>query len=266
MSRLFKGIFAAAQRDKIQRLLRESPSPSLAENHLLRLLEASSIGTIKKIRSSHFSELINLLGSSSFLSDVLIRQGEHWPEVFLRQIKVRRKTAAENLMDLNASIRGVVSFDDFARAAPVQAARIPAHRCARSGSFGNDGGNRQELTALADASLEAAYRYGRAEVEKEYGTLLLPGKPEHNGFVVLGMGKLGGAELNFSSDIDVIFLFGDDEGESSGGRKGKLRRESFQRHWTKIIQAMGTSPKTVSSFASICAFVPSVPTGRSCSR
>jgi glutamate-ammonia-ligase adenylyltransferase len=241
MSRLFKGIFAAAQRDKIQRLLRESPSPSLAENHLLRLLEASSIGTIKKIPSSHFSELINLLGSSSFLSDVLIRQGEHWPEVFLRQIKVRRKTAAENLMDLNASIRGAVSFDDFCaelrRYKQREYLRIGARDLMPSVTMEE---TVRELTALADASLEAAYRYGRAEVEKEYGTLLLPGKPEHNGFVVLGMGKLGGAELNFSSDIDVIFLFGDDEGESSGGRKGKTTpREFFSAIGQKIIQAMG---------------------------
>jgi glutamate-ammonia-ligase adenylyltransferase len=241
MSRLSKGIFAAAQRDKIQRLLRESPSPSLAENHLLRLLEASSIGTIKKIPSSHFSELINLLGSSSFLSDVLIRQGEHWPEVFLRQIEVRRKTAAENLMDLNAAIRGVLSFDDFCAALrrykQREYLRIGARDLMPSVTMEE---TVRELSALADASLEAAYRFGRSQVEKEYGTLLLPGKPEDNGFVVLGMGKLGGAELNFSSDIDVIFLFGDDEGESSGGRKGKTTpREFFSAIGQKIIQAMG---------------------------
>ena len=241
MSRLSKGIFAAAQRDKIQRLLRESPSPSLAENHLLRLLEASSIGTIKKIPSSHFSELINLLGSSSFLSDVLIRQGEHWPEVFLRQIEVRRKTAAENLMDLNAAIRGVLSFDDFCAALrrhkQREYLRIGVRDLEASVTMEE---TVRELSALADASLEAAYRYCRAEVEKEYGTLLLPGKPEHNGFIVLGMGKLGGAELNFSSDIDVIFLFGDDEGESSGGRKGKTTpREFFSAIGQRIIQAMG---------------------------
>src|SRR3989304_2817038 len=211
MSRLSKGIFAAAQRDKIQRLLRESPSPSLAENHLLRLLEASKIGTIKKIPSSHFSELINLLGSSSFLSDVLIRQGEHWPEVFLRQIEVRRKTAAENLMDLNAAIRGVLSFDDFCAALrrykQREYLRIGARDLMPSVTMEE---TVRELSALADASLEAAYRYGRAEVEKEYGTLLLPGKPEDNGFVVLGMGKLGGggAQIHFSLGRNFSFLVG----------------------------------------------------------
>ena len=98
----------------------------------------------------------------------------------------------------------------------------------------------RELTALAEASLEAAYRFCRAEVEKDFGALLLPGKQEPNRFVILGMGKLGGGELNFSSDIDVIFLYEEDEGESSGGRKGKTTpREFFTNIGKKIIHAMG---------------------------
>ncbi|HTN72986.1 MAG TPA: bifunctional [glutamate--ammonia ligase]-adenylyl-L-tyrosine phosphorylase/[glutamate--ammonia-ligase] adenylyltransferase, partial [Methylomirabilota bacterium] len=76
--------------------------------------------------------------------------------------------------------------------------------------------------------------------ETDFGELLLPGRSVPNGFVVLGMGKLGGSELNFSSDIDVIFLFEDDEGESSGGRKGKANpRNFFTNVAKKIIQAMG---------------------------
>jgi glutamate-ammonia-ligase adenylyltransferase len=98
----------------------------------------------------------------------------------------------------------------------------------------------RELTALAEASLEAAYRYCRAEVESEYGVLNLPGSTEPNRFFVLGMGKLGGAELNFSSDIDVIFLYENDEGESAGGSRGTLApREFFAAVGKKIIQAMG---------------------------
>jgi glutamate-ammonia-ligase adenylyltransferase len=84
----------------------------------------------------------------------------------------------------------------------------------------------RELTALAEASLDAAYRFSRAEVEKDFGQLNLPESDKPNGFVVIGMGKLGGTELNFSSDVDVIFLYENDEGESSGGRKGKPENSS----------------------------------------
>ena len=52
--------------------------------------------------------------------------------------------------------------------------------------------------------------------------------------------SLGGGELNFSSDVDVIFLYEDDEGESSGGSKGKVGpREFFSAIGRKIIHAMG---------------------------
>ena len=227
--------------ETVRKAVSASPSPSLAENHLRSLMEAGGTDAIDKIPARHLPDLIRLFGSSSFLSEVLIRAGNSWPDLFLRQIESKQKTAAENLMDLNAAIRGVVSFDDFCaelrRYKQREYLRIGARDLEASVTMEE---TVRELSALADASLEAAYRYGRAEVEKEYGTLLLPGKPEHNGFVVLGMGKLGGAELNFSSDIDVIFLFGDDDGESSGGRKGKTTpREFFSAIGQKIIQAMG---------------------------
>ncbi|NIM20429.1 MAG: hypothetical protein GTO64_09300, partial [Candidatus Latescibacteria bacterium] len=79
----------------------------------------------------------------------------------------------------------------------------------------------------AEGTLDAAYRFCRSQVEKDYGPLLLPGKSEKNGFVILGMGKLGGGELNFSSDIDPIYLYEDDDGESGGGRKGKASPRDF---------------------------------------
>lgn len=75
------------------------------------------------------------------------------------------------------------------------------------------------LSHLADACLEAAVRIARAELVEKYG------KPRHKGadgrwrnteFSVIGMGKLGGLELNFSSDIDLIFVYSSDEGQTTG--------------------------------------------------
>src|SRR6185436_16611330 len=47
------------------------------------------------------------------------------------------------------------------------------------------------------------------------------------GFCVLGMGKLGGGELNFSSDIDLVYVYGDGGGESAGGPRGTLSAREF---------------------------------------
>src|SRR5712692_5776176 len=53
--------------------------------------------------------------------------------------------------------------------------------------------------------------------------------------VVVGMGKLGGGELNVSSDVDLVFLY-PEEGESDGGREGSL--EFFTRLGRRLIAAL----------------------------
>ena len=58
--------------------------------------------------------------------------------------------------------------------------------------------------------------------------------------IVIGMGKLGGLELNVSSDIDLIFAFSED-GETNGVSKGKLtlsNHEFFTRVAKKLIAAI----------------------------
>ena len=238
LARIFR---SPSERKIFKTLIDESPSPPLAENDLRRLLEDGATQTIKKIPAAHLPVLINLLGSSSFLSDVLARQGKLWPKLFLRQIKIKQKTVVDHLPELSVVIEESKSFDDFCAALrrhkQREYLRIGARDLLASVTMEE---TVRELTALADASLEAAYRYCRAEVEKDYGSLNLHGTDKPNRFVVLGMGKLGGGELNFSSDVDVIYLHENDEGESAGGRKGKVGpRQFFSAIGQKIIHAMG---------------------------
>jgi [glutamine synthetase] adenylyltransferase / [glutamine synthetase]-adenylyl-L-tyrosine phosphorylase len=226
---------------KFDKLIDASPSPRSATNHLLRLIEAGAAGSIDRIPAGELPNLFRLLGASAFLSDVLIRAGENWPELFVHQIKMQRKSVAEHITELDAAVTGASSLDEFCavlrRHKQREYLRIGSRDLMPSVAMEE---TVRELTALADASLEAAYRYCRAEVEKDYGPLNLPDTETPNRFVVLGMGKLGGGELNFSSDVDVIFLFESDEGESAGGAKGKLiAREFFGEVGKKIIQAMG---------------------------
>ena len=73
-----------------------------------------------------------------------------------------------------------------------------------------------DLSHMADACVEAAYRLARRRAEARHGVPRgRDGRPAR--FVVLGLGKLGGEELNYSSDIDLIFLY-DDEGQTDGPR------------------------------------------------
>ena len=83
----------------------------------------------------------------------------------------------------------------------------------------------EELSRLADVCLEAAWRWAREKLEPQYGAPTGPeGAP--TGLAVIGMGKLGGDELNYSSDIDLIFVYGED-GRTTGGEAGSVANGDF---------------------------------------
>ena len=67
------------------------------------------------------------------------------------------------------------------------------------------------MTALAEVAVAAALEVLEPALENELGAPLADGR--HQRLIVLGMGKLGGGELNVSSDIDLIFVY-PEEGET----------------------------------------------------
>ena len=66
------------------------------------------------------------------------------------------------------------------------------------------------LSSLADSMLNLAYIYAYKKLAEEYGIPTYRNKKIT--FVVIALGKLGGFELNFSSDIDIIFVYETDMG------------------------------------------------------
>ncbi|MGB3096749.1 MAG: bifunctional [glutamate--ammonia ligase]-adenylyl-L-tyrosine phosphorylase/[glutamate--ammonia-ligase] adenylyltransferase [Candidatus Deferrimicrobiaceae bacterium] len=77
-----------------------------------------------------------------------------------------------------------------------------------------------DLSTLASAALTGAVRFARRQLSARYGAPMIEtigGGRRECGFVVLGMGKLGGNELNFSSDIDLIYLYETERGMTEGG-------------------------------------------------
>ena len=66
-------------------------------------------------------------------------------------------------------------------------------------------------TQLAQSALSAALQHHRIILDQAFG------EPSNPAFSILGMGKLGGRELNLSSDIDIFCVFAED-GETAGPR------------------------------------------------
>lgn len=74
------------------------------------------------------------------------------------------------------------------------------------------------MTALADTAVATAYRSVAAELAATHGLPREQSGGEPQEMLIVGMGKLGGCELNVSSDIDLVMLYGD-EGETDGPRR-----------------------------------------------
>ncbi len=143
---------------------------------------------------------------SPYLSQVLQQQPSLAEEVFLREGYHTRLSRNQLAQKLRKHLDGREDFQAFGlslrRFKQAEILRIAAR----------DLGGRislkectQELTNLAQVCLESATAYCYRELvkEKNWNPILL----EQKGLVVLGLGKFGGEELNFSSDIDLIFLY-----------------------------------------------------------
>ncbi len=94
-----------------------------------------------------------------------------------------------------------------------------------------------DLSALADACLETALASIYRQMIKTHGTPKGRNGQSQN-LVVIGFGKLGGRELNFSSDIDLMFAF-PETGTTQGGETAVANQEFFARLCHRLIDVIG---------------------------
>ena len=88
-----------------------------------------------------------------------------------------------------------------------------------------------ELSLAAEHAVQRAHEFAASALSASYGTPRSSGG-EAQRLIVVAMGKLGGRELNFSSDIDLVLLYGE-PGETDGPR-----RISNQEYFTRLAQLL----------------------------
>ena len=93
------------------------------------------------------------------------------------------------------------------------------------------------MTDLAEFAVRAAISVISQELGALHGQPIGQSSGEVQELVVVGMGKLGGRELNVSSDIDLIFLY-DDEGDTQGGPRPLSNHEYFTKLGRRLINAL----------------------------
>ena len=231
----------------IRSLLAASADPDAALHMLTRLLEEGR-ESFDHLASSvaGLMFMVTVFSYSRFLSEAVVKNPE-WLEGLVKSEDMDRVLTAEEyeqrldaLLDeekfLDPEAGGVPSPLTLALFRRRQLLRILIRDVQ---GFCTLSETTEELSNLADAILETICRRIRAELTGRYGTprCVEPGgTSEECAFAVISLGKLGGKELNYSSDIDLMFLYGG-QGDT-GGPVPIANDEFFKRLAGKCIEVL----------------------------
>ncbi|MDQ3666207.1 MAG: hypothetical protein M3410_06345 [Acidobacteriota bacterium] len=101
----------------------------------------------------------------------------------------------------------------------------------------------EELSNLADAILDYSLSLARQDLDNRYGS---PRRMDDHGrsataeFCIVALGKLGSYELNYASDIDLVFIYSDEGTTSSAGERGEVsNREYFIKLAETVAKLVG---------------------------
>ena len=215
--RLSPGVVAA-----LPTLLAESPDPDSALNLLERLTGApESYEPVRRLDRSRFliHYAIAVFGYSQWLGETLIQNTDLLQNLG-RDRTLDRSHSREDFLEHFARFRSRSFETDIslllARFKKREYIRIMLRDVLGIAPLAE---TTAEISALSDVLIEEARRYVDGLLRNRYGT---PRHIDHEGRVVdtplavLSMGKLGGNELNYSSDVDLLFLYGDGEPDPPG--------------------------------------------------
>jgi glutamate-ammonia-ligase adenylyltransferase len=193
--------------------------------------------------------LTTLFFQSRLMTDILCRNPEYASWLWEEAVLDRARSVEEMLGDLRRAVRNTTGFAEFSTAirrfSRRQILRIATREVWLHQPFSTVA---EDISNLADTAIEAAIEAAAVQLSPKYG------RPTHSAvdaarepgpasFVVLGMGKLGGRELNFSSDIDLLFIYSD-HGETTGGSSGRISNEVyFNKLGELIIKAVSESTR-----------------------
>ncbi|PLX85028.1 MAG: bifunctional [glutamate--ammonia ligase]-adenylyl-L-tyrosine phosphorylase/[glutamate--ammonia-ligase] adenylyltransferase [Desulfuromonas sp.] len=222
----------------------QAADPDLALNNLERLTETVAATDLQRVlnRADRCRQLLTILGGSPFLTSILLRKPDYFAGLFKRSELDQQRDQAAMLADL----REVIPVDADFEALQAGLRRFKAREMLRIGGRDLCGladlvETTAELSALAAATLQSAYEICDQLLRLDYGAPLLATKPAEPlaeaEFTILGMGKFGGCELNFSSDIDLIYFYSSDQGQTTGvtGPQGELRNQTtLHRYFVRL--------------------------------
>ncbi len=203
--------------------------PNLAFNNLERFVSsvpcAKGLGDLFILDQTLVPSLLTIFSTSQYLSDILVRdyacfvamQENEGKLYALKSLRHNICQQVELCRDASEAMRVLREFKRIQMLRVGYGDLIDGHRIVQV---------TQQLSYVAIAICEAAYQFVRRDLVKRLGCPR-DGAGEESKFVILALGKLGGGELNYSSDIDLIMVY-----DQEGGTDGKppiSNREFYAR-------------------------------------
>ena len=229
-----------------QKLAGTSADPARAK-HFLDLLAATGAGPqLEKFSADQIRVVVALLSGSQALGNLLVANPDWLSALDIEQLKFPRR--ADGIRrEIESGLKPKLDARDYAGALAElrrfkqrEMLRIAARDLAR---LSNVVEITREISDLADVCLDAVWRICRQQFTGRFGQPFhqdAEGNWQRTESCVLGLGKLGGQELNYSSDVDVLFLHSD-EGEvfkaPPAKKKAQRATMSNRQFFNKLAEA-----------------------------
>ena len=198
-------------------------------NYFIKLLERFKLnkGYLHFIiKNDHvISFLMNIFSKSNYLSEIIFKYKETFEEIFFSDFIGVLKQPEDFVNELEELIDNSFSYEDI-----FEKVRIFKHK--EDLRIGINFLNKtitlrdtlQQLSFLAESILKVSANMLMKIIEKKFGTI-------DSDFAIIGLGKLGSMDLNFSSDLDIILIFEND----TTSIKGLSSQEFFSKFLQRLI-------------------------------
>jgi glutamate-ammonia-ligase adenylyltransferase len=232
--------------------LRRVADPDMALNNLERFLSeltpVTLFGEGLQTYPPALTSLLALFGASRFLAAHCIATAAETFRLLCNPLYLAYPAEKAMLEDrLMTALQGLSRDEDLLRSLrrfrKMEMLRIALRDLLELASLSETVG---ELTNLAEVCIQAAYEWFDEDLTRKHGRPLImreDGTSTPAGFAVIGMGKLGGQELNFSSDVDLMYVYtADGETEGAPGPDGSLvNRITNHQYFVKLAEKLSAA-------------------------
>lgn len=200
----------------VTKAIRSSADPERAKHFFELLLDTSARVALGKFSAVQADTLAALFSGSQVLGNLLVGHPEWLENLDVEHLRFPRRDQGVR-QEMQGLLRGPLEINDYAAALARargfkqrEMLRIAARDLAH---LSNVPEITREISDVADVCLDAMWQVCHRQLIARFGEPWHQdsgGNWQRTGFCVLGMGKLGGQELNYSSDVDVLFVYAEE--------------------------------------------------------